>query len=238
MDRTFLRQEMLLGAEAMERIRNAHVAVFGIGGVGSWCAEALARGGVGALTFVDNDEVGETNINRQLVALRSTLGRNKAEVMAERVLDINPDCRVRVLPWLYREEDKIRFFDGAEYHFIADCIDLVSCKLSLILEARARRIPIISATGTGNKLEPSLLRIADVFETRGCPLARVMRRELRARGVERHTVVFSEETPVKPSQPEAPPPGRREIPGSVAWVPAAAGLMVAGFVIRKLADSQ
>lgn len=237
MDPAFLRQEMLLGPDAMERLRNAHVAVFGIGGVGSWCAEALVRGGVGALTFVDNDGVGETNLNRQLIALRSALGRNKAEVMAERALDINPACRVRVMPWLYREEDKARFFDGAGYDYIADCIDLVSCKLSLIMEARARGIPIISAMGTGNKLDPSMLRTADIYETRGCPLARVMRKELRARGVEGHTVVYSEEPPLKPAQPEAPPPGRREIPGSVSWVPSAAGLMLAGYVIRRLAGT-
>lgn len=235
MERAFLRQEMLLGPAAMARLREAHVAVFGIGGVGSWCAEALARGGVGQLTFVDNDEVGETNLNRQLIALRSTLGRNKAEVMAERALDIDPDCRVRALPWLYCEADKARFFDGVAYDYVIDCIDLVSCKLSLILEARARRIPIVSAMGTGNKLDPSLLRVADLSETKGCPLARVMRKELRARGVEGHTVVYSEEPPLKPTQSEAPPPGRREIPGSVSWVPSAAGLLLAGYVIRRLA---
>ncbi len=236
MERAFLRQEMLLGPAAMARLRGSHVAVFGIGGVGSWCAEALVRGGVGALTFVDNDEVGETNLNRQLVALRSTLGRNKAEVMAERAKDINSDCQIRALPWLYREEDKARFFDGTGYDYIVDCIDLVSCKLSLILEARARGIPIISAMGTGNKLDPALLRVADLFETRGCPLARVMRKELRAKGVTEHMVVYSEEKPLKPDQPEEPPPGRRTIPGSVSWVPSAAGLMLAGFVIRKLAE--
>lgn len=236
MERAFLRQEMLLGPAAMARLRRAHVAVFGIGGVGSWCAEALARGGVGALTFVDNDEVGETNLNRQLIALRSTLGRNKAEVMAERARDIDPDCRVRALPWLYQEADKARFFDGAEYDYVIDCIDLVSCKLSLILEARARGIPIVSAMGTGNKLDPSLLRLADLSETKGCPLARVMRKELRARGVAGHTVVYSEEPPLRPTQPEAPPPGRREIPGSVSWVPPAAGLLLAGYVIRQLAE--
>lgn len=236
MERAFLRQEMLLGPAAMARLREAHVAVFGIGGVGSWCAEALVRGGVGRLTFVDNDELGETNLNRQLIALRSTLGRNKAEVMAERALDIDPDCRVRALPWLYREADQARFFDGARYDYVVDCIDLVSCKLSLILEARARGIPIVSAMGTGNKLDPSLLRVADVSETKGCPLARVMRKELRARGVKGHTVVYSEEPPRKPTQPEAPPPGRREIPGSVSWVPSAAGLLLAGYVIRQLTE--
>lgn len=236
MGQAFLRQEMLMGAAAMARLQDAHAAVFGIGGVGSWCAEALVRGGVGNLTFVDNDEVGETNLNRQLCALRSTLGRNKAEVMAERALDINPDCCVRALPWFYCEEDKARFFDGAEYDYIIDCIDLVSCKLSLISEARARNIPIISAMGTGNKLDPSLLRVADISDTRGCPLARVVRKELRARGITRHTVVYSEEPPLKPDQPETPPPGRREIPGSVSWVPPAAGLMLAGYVIRRMAE--
>ncbi len=232
---TFLREEMLLGPEAMERLRSAHVAVFGIGGVGSWCAEALVRGGVGALTFVDNDTVGETNLNRQLVALRSTIGRNKAEVMAERAMDINPGCRVAVLPYLYCEDDKDRFFDGMRYDCIVDAIDLVSCKLSLIVNARTRGIPIVSAMGTGNKLDASAFRIADISQTRGCPLARVMRKELKKRGVERHTVVFSEEPPRAPARSEAPPPGRRSVPGSVSWAPSSAGLLLAGYVIQKLA---
>ncbi len=231
----FLREEMLLGPEAMARLKRAHVAVFGIGGVGSWCAEALARGGIGALTFVDNDTVGETNLNRQIVALRSTIGRNKAEVMAERALDINPDCRVTALPYLYNEENKARFFDGVRYDWIVDAIDLVSCKLSLILNARALGIPIVSAMGTGNKLDVSAFRIADISQTRGCPLARVMRKELKKRGVERHTVVFSEETPRVPARVEEPPPGRRSIPGSVSWVPSGAGLLLAGYVVQKLA---
>ncbi len=230
----FLREAMLLGGNTMERLKNAHVAVFGIGGVGSYCAEALVRGGVGALTFVDNDTVGETNLNRQLIALHSTLGQNKAEAMARRALDINPDCRVTALPELYNEDTKAKFFDGAAYDYIVDAIDLVSCKLSLILTARARGIPVVSAMGTGNKLDPLQFRIVDIYETAGCPLARIMRKELRARGVEHHTVLYSEELPRKPEQPELPPPGRRSVPGSVSWVPSCAGLILAGYVIQEL----
>ncbi len=237
MNKTFLREEMLLGTAAMARLARSHVAVFGIGGVGSWCVEALARGGVGALTLVDDDAVSETNLNRQLAALRSTLGQNKAEVMAARVRDINPACRTAVLPWRYDEAHKDVFFEGAPYHYIVDAIDLVSCKLSLILEARRRDVPIVSAMGTGNKLDPSRLRIADLYETSACPLARVMRRELRARGVKHHTVVFSDELPRVPTQPETPPPGRRSVPGSVSWVPSCAGLLLAGYVIQELAQT-
>ncbi len=234
MDNAFLREAMLLGEDALARLSRAHVAVFGIGGVGSWCAEALARGGVGALTFVDGDAAGETNLNRQLIALRTTLGRNKAELMAERALAINPACRVTALPFFYEEDAKERFFTGARYDYIVDAIDLVSCKLSLILTARAQNVPIVSAMGTGNKLDPFRLRIADISETSGCPLARVVRKELRKRGVTRHTVLYSAEPPRKPAQPESPPPGRRSIPGSVSWVPSCAGLMLAGYVIQAL----
>ena len=188
MERAFLRQEMLLGPAAMARLREAHVAVFGIGGVGSWCAEALVRGGVGRLTFVDNDEVGETNLNRQLIALRSTLGRNKAEVMAERALDIDPDCRVRALPWLYREADKARFFDGARYDYVVDCIDTVSCKLSLIPEARARQQagPLAAAGGRcfGDKgLSPGA---GDAQRAAGAGSQRTYRRLQRGAAAQAH----------------------------------------------------
>lgn len=236
MDHPFLREQMLLGASAMERLKGAHVIVFGIGGVGSYCAEALARAGVGALTLVDNDTVGVTNINRQLLALHSTVGKPKAEVMRDRVLDINPDCRVRALCEVYNEENKGLFFDGTHYDFIVDAIDTVSCKLSLIMAAKALGIPCISAMGTGNKLDPFAFRITDISKTSGCPLARVMRKELRARGIDHHTVLYSEELPLSPAQEEAPPPGRRSVPGSVSWVPSCAGLMMAGYVVQKLAE--
>ncbi len=234
MEQAFLREAMLLGPEAVEALGRRHVAVFGIGGVGSYCAEALVRAGVGALTFVDDDTVGETNLNRQLIALRSTLGQNKAEVMARRALDIHPDCRVTALPFRYTEEAKARFFSGARYDYIVDAIDLVSCKLSLILTARSLDIPIVSAMGTGNKLDPGQFRITDISETASCPLARVMRKELRARGVTRHTVLYSQEPPAQPLPLESPPPGRRSIPASVSWVPSCAGLMLAGYVVQAL----
>ena len=233
MEEAFLREEMLLGARAMERLRRAHVIVFGIGGVGSYAAEGLARAGIGRLTLVDNDTVGMTNLNRQLCALHSTLGQYKADVMAARVRDINPDCRVTSLPELYSEETKERFFTEA-YDYIVDAIDLVSCKLSLIQTAKERDIPIISAMGTGNKLDPTRFRITDISKTSGCHLARIMRRELRSRGILHHTVLYSEELPMTPEGLEAPPPGRRSIPGSVSWVPSCAGLMLAGHVVQAL----
>ncbi len=235
MNNAFLREAMLLGPEAVEHLSRCHVMVFGIGGVGSYCAEALVRAGVGALTFIDHDTVGETNLNRQLVALHSTLGRPKAEVMAERALDIHPGCRVRALVARYDADTRDRFFDGSPCDFVVDAIDLVSCKLDLILTARAQGIPCVSCCGTGNKLDPARLRIADLSETSGCPLARVLRKELRARGVAHHPVLFSDEPPATPLPLETPPPGRRSIPASVSWVPSAAGLMLAGYVVRRLA---
>ena len=233
MEEAFLREEMLLGARAMERLRRAHVIVFGIGGVGSYAAEGLARAGIGRLTLVDNDTVGMTNLNRQLCALHSTLGQYKSDVMAARVRDINPDCRVTSLPELFSEETKERFFTEA-YDYIVDAIDLVSCKLSLIQTAKERCIPIISAMGTGNKLDPTRFCITDISKTSCCHLARIMRRELRSRGILHHTVLYSEELPMTPEELEAPPPGRRSIPGSVSWVPSCAGLMLAGYVVQAL----
>ncbi len=229
----FIREEMLIGPEAMDKLRRAHVAVFGIGGVGSYAAEALARGGVGKLTFVDNDTIGMSNINRQLIALSSTVGRHKAEVMAERARDINPDVNVRYICGLYTAESRDDFF-SSDYDYIIDAIDLVSSKLDLIETAMSRNISIISALGTGNKLDPSLFEITDISKTKNCPLARVMRKELRSRGIEHHQVLYSPEEPIKPREAETPPPGRRSIPGSVSWVPSVAGLMLAGEVIRDI----
>lgn len=223
-----------MGPEAMARLQGSHVMVFGIGGVGSFVAEGLARGGVGALTLVDSDTVGISNLNRQLCALHSTVGQYKSDVMAARIRDINPDCTVTSLPLHYQEESKETFF-SRPCDYIVDAIDLVSCKLSLILTARERGIPMISAMGTGNKLDPSLFEITDISKTMGCPLARIMRKELRNRGVFHHTVLYSREEPAKQVMPgEAPPPGRRCVPGSVSWVPSCAGLMMAGHVIQAL----
>lgn len=234
MQQEFLRTEMMLGPAAMERLWKSHVAVFGLGGVGSWAVEALARSGVGALTLVDHDEVGLTNLNRQLGALHSTLGKPKAEALAERVRDICPDCRVTPLVARYDGEHREAFF-SVRYDYIVDAIDLVSCKLDLIQTALDRGIPILSALGTGNKLDPGQFRISDISRTEGCPLARVVRKELRARGILHQRVLWSPERPAVTDQSgEAPPPGRRSVPASVAWVPSVAGLMMAGDVIMTL----
>ena len=233
MDARFLRTRMLLGADAMERLEKAHVCVLGLGGVGSWCAEALARSGVGELTLMDQDQVEPSNLNRQAEALESTLGLPKAEAMAQRVLAVNPACRVRPVQGRYEVETREDFF-AQRYDYIVDAIDLVSCKLDLIETALRRGVPIISALGTGNKLDASLLRVSDLSKTEGCPLARVVRKELRNRGILHHKVVWSPEEARKADQPEAPPPGRRSVPASVVWVPASAGLLLAGEVVMDL----
>ena len=225
-----VRTAMLLGEQSVSSLSGKHVAVFGIGGVGSFCAEALARAGVGHLTLVDDDTVSESNLNRQLVALRSTVGMAKTEVMAQRIADINPDCIVTVLTKRYTEETKEDFF-ALGFDYVADCIDSVACKTSLIETAIQRHIPIISAMGTGNKLDPSQFVITDLAKTSGCPLARVMRRELKQRGILHHTVLYSTEQAIKPLfQPD----DGKAVPGSVAWVPSCAGLMMAGHIIQKL----
>ena len=224
---------MLLGADAMARLRRCHVIVFGLGGVGSYAAECLARSGVGELTLVDQDTISVTNINRQLYALRSTVGQSKAEVAARRCADLDPELRVHPICATYDAAHRDRFF-STHYDYIVDAIDLVSCKLDLIEQARLRRIPILTALGTGNKLDPTLLQVTDISKTSGCPLARVMRRELRARDIRRLKVVYSPEEPAETQQLEAPPPGRRSVPASVAWVPATAGLLMGSVVVRDL----
>ena len=233
MNEQYLRTEMILGEAAMARLRRSHVAVFGLGGVGSYVVEALARSGVGQLTLVDQDVIGLSNLNRQLFALHSTLGRPKAEVAAERCRDIDPGIIVHPIRATYDAAHREEFFT-ARYDYIADAIDLVSCKLDLIQQAMEREISILSALGTGNKLEPSLLEITDISKTHGCPLARVMRKELRSRGIRHLKVVYSPEEAAETSQPETPPPGRRSVPASVPWVPSAAGLMMAGAIVRDL----
>ena len=235
MDEAFLRTQMLLGADAMARLRRCHVIVFGLGGVGSYAAEILARSGVGELTLVDQDTISVTNINRQLYALRSTVGQSKAEVTARRCRDISPSAVIHPICATYDAAHRDRFF-STHYDYIVDAIDLVSCKLDLIQQARLRGIPILSALGTGNKLEPELLRVTDISKTSGCPLARVMRKELRARGIHHLKVVFSPELPHETQQLEAPSPGRRSVPASVAWVPSVAGLMMGGTVVRDIIE--
>lgn len=223
---------MLLGETAMQRLAESHVAVFGLGGVGSWCAEALARAGIGEITLVDSDTLSLSNINRQLFALESTLGLEKTAAAAVRLSDINPGIILHPVTGTYCAEDRERFL--SEYDYVADCIDLVSCKLDLIQSCLERTIPIISALGTGNKNNPALLEVTDISKTRGDALARVMRKELRARGIGHHKVVCSPEEPMVATQVETPPPGRRSIPGSLVWVPASAGLMMAAEIVNDL----
>lgn len=229
----FSRTESMLGREAMETLARSHVAVFGLGGVGSWAAEALCRAGVGTLTLIDSDTISETNRNRQLYALRSTVGQPKAEVAAARCRDINEEIIVHPIVGTYDAQHREDFF-GAQYDYIVDCIDLVSCKLDLIEQAKERNIPILTALGTGNKRDASQFTVTDIAKTYGCPLARVMRKELRGRDIHHLKVVFSPEEPTETVQTEVPPPGRRSVPGSLSWVPAAAGLLMAQTVVEDL----
>ncbi len=234
MKEQFCRSAMLLGEEAIERLAKKRVAVFGVGGVGSFCVEALARAGVGALMLFDSDEVALSNLNRQIIALHSTVGRPKAEVMRERILDINPDAVVDVYKVFYTAQNADEFdLSGCDY--IVDAIDTVSAKLELIERATRLGVPVISSMGTGNKLDPSRFAIADIHKTSVCPLARVMRYELRRRGVRSLKVLYSTEPVITPEAQEAPAPGRRQTPGSISFVPSVAGLMIAGEVIRELA---
>ena len=232
MNEQYIRTAMLLGNSAVEKLRRCHVAVFGLGGVGSYAAEALCRAGIGELTLIDSDTVSLSNLNRQLYALHSTVGQPKAEVAARRCLDIDPSVTVHPIVGTYDAAHREVFF--AAYDYIVDAIDLVSCKLDLIEQAQVRHVPILSALGTGNKLDPSLLQITDIAKTSGCPLARVMRKELRARGINHLKVCFSPEEARETTQLESPPPGRRSVPASVSWVPSAAGLLMAGTVIQDL----
>ena len=232
----FARTELMIGGEGVARLQKSAVLIFGIGGVGSYVTEGLARAGVGALTLVDKDRIEITNLNRQLPALHSTIGRCKAEVMAQRVLDINPDCQVESVQRFFLPDNAHEFHFGA-YDYIVDAIDTVAGKIALIEKACREQVPIISAMGTGNKLDPSLFQIAAIEDTRVCPLARVMRRELKRRNIKGIKVLYSEETPIKPGDAE-----RRTVcegfekvvPGSISFVPSAAGLMIAGEVVRDL----
>ena len=235
MSEQFLRNQMLWGETAQHRLADSHVILFGLGGVGSYTAECLARSGVGELTIVDNDTVGLTNLNRQLEALHSTLGQNKTDAVAARLRDINPELRLHPICGTYDALHRDLFFpEGCRYDYIVDAIDLVSCKLDLAETALRLNIPLIMALGTGNKLDPTLLQVTDIAKTYGCPLARVMRKELRNRGIQHLKVVFSPEEPAASQQLEAPPPGRRSVPASNPWVPATAGLLLGSTVVRDL----
>ena len=241
----FSRTRILVGEKNMDRLARAHVAIFGIGGVGGYVTEALARAGIGALDLVDHDQVELSNLNRQIIALHSTLGMDKVDAARARILDINPHCRVVTHKDFFLPETADRF-DFSEYDYVVDAIDTVSGKIALILHAQAAGVPVISCMGAGNKLDPSAFRVADLYSTNVCPLAKVMRRELKKRGVKKLKVVYSEEKALVPDTEETEDLGssgkeefgsrRRQTPGSMSFVPAAAGLVLAGEVIRDLME--
>ncbi|MCR2028506.1 tRNA threonylcarbamoyladenosine dehydratase [Adlercreutzia muris] len=237
MEDIFARTRLLLGDEGLARLAASRVAVFGVGGVGGFAVEALARSGVGALDLVDSDTVDSTNLNRQIIATLPAVGRPKVEVAAERVASINPACTVRAHRCFFLPETT-GIFDFAAYDYVIDAVDTVSAKIALVEAARAAGIPIISSMGAGNKLDPTAFRVADIFETSVDPLARVMRRELRRRGIDGLKVVYSTESPRPPAAtPEAVKDGSRPAPGSVAFVPSVAGLILGGEVVRDLAGA-
>lgn len=228
----FSRTELLLGPASTETLKNAHVAVFGIGGVGSYVVEALARAGVGELTLVDHDTVSETNLNRQLIATVSSVGKPKVEVATARVKDINPDCLVHPKQCFFLP-DTADEFDFSAYSYVVDAIDTVTGKLLLIEEAKKAGVPVLSSMGTGNKLDPTAFRVADISKTTIDPLARIMRKELKKRGISHVKVVYSTEAPITPAGSEEDTI-RRALPGSVSFVPSVAGLILAGEVIKDL----
>ena len=236
MHEQFFRTQMLLGTPALERLQKARVAVFGLGGVGGYTVEALARSGIGQLDLIDSDSVSISNLNRQILATHSTVGMQKVEAARKRVLDINPDCIVRTHAVFYTPETADQF-DFAEYDYIVDAIDTVTGKLQLVERAYAAGTPIICCMGTGNKLDPAGFEVADISKTSMCPLARVMRKELAKRGIKHLTVVYSKEEAMTPTgwEEEAAAIGKRQIPGSVAFVPGTAGLILAGEVIKDIA---
>ena len=248
----FSRTELLLGKEAMEKLQNSRVAVFGIGGVGGYVCEALARSGVGAFDLIDDDKVCLTNLNRQIIATYKTIGKYKTDVMKERILDINPKADVRVHKCFFLPENADEF-PYEDYDYMVDAVDTVTAKISLVMKAQEKHIPIISSMGAGNKLDGSQFKVADIYKTKMCPLAKVMRRELKARGVKKLKVVYSEEKPVRPLEDMSiscrqhcvcPPETdrkcteRRDIPGSIAFVPSVAGLILAGEVVKDLTINQ
>ncbi len=229
----FSRTELLLGEQAMQKLNSARVAIFGVGGVGGYVAEGLARSGVGSLTLVDNDTVSETNINRQIIALHSTVGKYKTQVMKERILDINPTCKVQTLNLFYTQ-DTAESIDFSEFDYIVDAIDTLSGKLTIVENAKRTNVPVISSMGAGNKLDPTAFEVADISKTSVCPLARAMRRELKKRGIENLKAVYSKEVPLPVSASEPLPDGKKALPGSVSFVPSVVGLIIAGEVIKDL----
>lgn len=247
MEEQFSRTALLLGVEAVEQLHKARVAVFGVGGVGGYVAEALARSGVGHFDLIDHDKVCLSNLNRQIIATYNTIGQYKVDVMKERIGDIHPEAEVTVHKCFFLPENA-HAFPFTEYDYIVDAVDTVTAKLELVMRAKEAGVPVISSMGTGNKTDASAFRVADIYETKVCPLAKVMRRELKKRGVKELKVVYSEEMPLKPleelvaryaegdsvSENEDAQSSRRSIPGSLAFVPPVAGLMIAGEVVKDL----
>ena len=238
MTEQFSRTQLLFGEEKMNILKNARVAVFGIGGVGGYVCEALVRSGVGHFDLIDKDTVSESNLNRQIIATHKTIGRQKTEVMRERMLEINPQADIRIYDCFFLPENSASF-PFAEYEYVVDAVDTVKAKIELILRSQSAGVPVISSMGTGNKTDPGRLKAADIYETRICPLARVMRRELKKRGVEKLKVVYSDEEPTPPehrisSLDESPDAVRKDIPGSTAFVPGTAGLLIASVIVRDL----
>lgn len=248
----FSRTQLLLGKDSMENLHDAHIAVFGIGGVGGYVCEALVRSGVRRFDLIDDDKVCLTNLNRQIIATRKTVGKYKAEVMKERILEINPDCEVNVHKCFFLPENADDF-DFDNYDYIVDAVDTVTAKIELVMKAKEKNVPIICSMGAGNKLDASMFKVSDIYKTKVCPLAKVMRRELKKRGVRKLKVVYSEEQPIRPIEDMSIscrthcicPPGakhkcteRRDIPGSVAFVPSVVGLIIAGEIVKDICKTE
>ena len=229
----FSRTELILGKEAMEKLANSRVSVFGIGGVGGYTVEALVRSGVGAIDLIDDDKVCLTNLNRQIIATHKTIGKYKVDVAAERIADINPNAKVTAYKTFYTPETASQF-DFSQYDYVVDAIDTVTGKIGLVMQAQEAGTPIISSMGAGNKLDPTAFQVADIYETSVCPLAKVMRRELSRRGVKSLKVVYSKEKPLTPAENNEEVSAKRQIPGSNAFVPSVVGLIIAGEVIKDL----
>ena len=225
MKEQFERTSLLVGEEAISKLNNSKVLIFGVGGVGGYVAEALARTGVGSITIVDKDTVSESNINRQIIALHSTVGRDKVDVLKERMLDINPDIQVDARKCFFLP-DNAHEFDFSQYDYIVDAVDTVTAKLQIIVQAKEAEVPVISAMGAGNKVHPEMFEISDIYKTEMCPLAKVMRRELKERGIKKLKVVYSKEKPVY----------KGDVPGSIAFSPSVAGLLMASEVVRELCE--
>ncbi len=248
----FSRTQLLLGKDNMEKLHDAHVTVFGIGGVGGYVCEALVRSGVRRFDLIDDDKICLTNLNRQIIATRKTVGKYKAEVMKERILEINPDCEVNVHKCFFLPENADEF-DFDNYDYIVDAVDTVTAKIELVMKANEKNVPIICSMGAGNKLDASMFKVSDIYKTKVCPLAKVMRRELKKRGVRKLKVVYSEEQPIRPIEDMSIscrthcicPPGakhkcteRRDIPGSVAFVPSVVGLIIAGEIVKDICKTE